>query len=154
MTGRGGPFPPPLKPSALTVILLSTLSVQSPLLLSVYKNGERIDTIPLGKRRIYSFGRHSEMVDVCLDHPSLSRKHALLIHGTPTGSAGVAILDLGSGTGLLSFFIRSPVSVAIRKWNLAGTARRQVSGDIITIGSNRWLQNKIWRVKSDLCRSG
>jgi len=64
--------------------------------LEVSKNDEKIETLPLGKKRYYVFGRNPEVCDVVLDHESISRKHAAIVHHT---SGKLYLIDLQAGHG-------------------------------------------------------
>ncbi len=55
------------------------------LLLKEYKNGSLLGQIPIGEKKRYIFGRDPTEVDVFLAHPTVSRKQACIIHGTPPG---------------------------------------------------------------------
>jgi len=66
--------------------------------LEVTKNGQVIETIEIGKKQSYVFGRNGDVCDIILDHPSASRKHAAIVHHT---SGKVYLIDLQSGHGTL-----------------------------------------------------
>lgn len=65
--------------------------------LKVFKGGEKIDTITeIGRKSYVLFGRNAQMSDIKLDHPSISRRHALMGHGS---SGNLYVMDLGSSHG-------------------------------------------------------
>jgi len=65
--------------------------------LKVFKGGEKIDTITeIGRKSFVLFGRNAQMSDIKLDHPSISRRHALMGHGS---SGNLYVMDLGSSHG-------------------------------------------------------
>lgn len=73
--------------------------------LEEYKREQFLGTIPLGEKKSYVFGREQKWVDVLLHHPSVSRRHAAIVHGTPPGTRakdknGCTLIDLGSSSGV------------------------------------------------------
>lgn len=73
------------------------------LALKEYKNGSLLGVIKLGEKSRYILGREPKWVDVLLHHPSISRRQACLVHGTPPGTPkryakSATILDLGPGS--------------------------------------------------------
>lgn len=62
----------------------------------VVKNGSEIDKIKLGKANLV-FGRKPDMCDIVLDHPTISRRHAAILHKGETGE--MYMMDLGSAQG-------------------------------------------------------
>lgn len=68
---------------------------------SVRKAGNSIGRIDLGEKAVTKFGRKSEFSDVVLDHSSISRLHARVMH-QPSNSS-VFVQDLGSTQGMFSF---------------------------------------------------
>lgn len=80
--------------------------------LEVFKSDEKIDTVPLGAKKYIVFGRSPEVCDVLLDHTSISRKHAAIVHHT---SGKVYLIDLQSGNGTFVDDVRikahSPISL-------------------------------------------
>jgi hypothetical protein len=62
----------------------------------VYKDEELIETLNISSKTEYSFGRNPKQVDIALEHSSLSRRHAGIFHGTPSGDFGASIVDFGS----------------------------------------------------------
>lgn len=65
----------------------------------VTKDGQIIRKWALGEKTRYLIGREMGVVDVLLLNPTVSRKHAALVHGTPSGKPGVTLIDLKSGAG-------------------------------------------------------
>mmetsp|Transcript_18281 Transcript_18281/g.21946 ORF Transcript_18281/g.21946 Transcript_18281/m.21946 type:complete len:287 (+) Transcript_18281:290-1150(+) len=59
------------------------------------KEGQVVETLCIDEQECYVLGRNAQVVDIQLDHPSLSRQHAALVHG----QNGLTILDLGSVHG-------------------------------------------------------
>lgn len=65
--------------------------------LKVMKEGKRIQTITeIGQKSYVLFGRNASMSDIKLEHPSISRRHALIGHGS---SGNIYVMDLGSSHG-------------------------------------------------------
>lgn len=64
--------------------------------LEVFKSGSELDPIPLDKKAYYVFGRQPTS-DVLLDHPSISRHHAVIQFTADPKK--VFIYDLGSTHG-------------------------------------------------------
>eukprot|EP00698_Gefionella_okellyi_P001120 TRINITY_DN11011_c0_g1_i1.p1 TRINITY_DN11011_c0_g1~~TRINITY_DN11011_c0_g1_i1.p1 ORF type:complete len:702 (+),score=185.88 TRINITY_DN11011_c0_g1_i1:63-2108(+) len=62
----------------------------------VLKSGQIIDDIDLSEKPFYILGRHGELCDIVLDHPSSSRQHAVLQH---KGDDEVYLFDLESSHG-------------------------------------------------------
>eukprot|EP00850_Spirogloea_muscicola_P011420 SM000071S21044 [mRNA] locus=s71:3271:4609:- [translate_table: standard] len=63
--------------------------------LDVVKDDKVVDRIPLERRRAL-FGRQATAVDFVLDHPSVSRQHAVVV---PHKNGRVFVFDLGSAHG-------------------------------------------------------
>jgi pSer/pThr/pTyr-binding forkhead associated (FHA) protein len=55
-----------------------------------------IDILDLSQKTYYIIGRNKDLSGITLDHPSISKQHAVIIHGTPHGQQGCSIMDLGS----------------------------------------------------------
>ena len=71
-------------------------SSASRMLLEMYKEeGVVLDRIRTGKRPVHSFGRNAELCTHPLEHGSISRQHALIVH-TPSGPY---LVDLYSSQG-------------------------------------------------------
>ncbi|EGC30332.1 hypothetical protein DICPUDRAFT_157953 [Dictyostelium purpureum] len=67
--------------------------------LEVYKNGEVINQIDISKEKYTVFGRNSDVSNVVLDHPSVSRRHAALVyHGV---NDRFYLIDLNSAEGTM-----------------------------------------------------
>lgn len=65
--------------------------------LEVMKSGKAIGTVTRCSRyKAVVFGRHKNFADVLLQHPSISRQHAVLLHGK---SGNMYVMDLGSSHG-------------------------------------------------------
>jgi len=65
--------------------------------LEVYKNGKLVTVIKdINRKKCTIFGRNKSMCDVWLEHPSISRQHGAILHGS---SGNMYILDLGSSHG-------------------------------------------------------
>eukprot|EP00486_Rosalina_sp_Unknown_P006197 CAMPEP_0201571450 /NCGR_PEP_ID=MMETSP0190_2-20130828/14216_1 /ASSEMBLY_ACC=CAM_ASM_000263 /TAXON_ID=37353 /ORGANISM="Rosalina sp." /LENGTH=306 /DNA_ID=CAMNT_0047996097 /DNA_START=22 /DNA_END=942 /DNA_ORIENTATION=- len=65
--------------------------------LKVMKEGKRIQTITeIAQKPYVLFGRNASMSDIKLEHPSISRRHALIGHGS---SGNIYVMDLGSSHG-------------------------------------------------------
>ena len=71
----------------------------SRMLLDVSKDsdssGKVMERLKVGKRAVHSFGRNADMCTHPLDHSSISRQHALIVHS----SSGPHIVDLYSSQG-------------------------------------------------------
>ena len=68
---------------------------QSAAELVVEKNGQVVETLPIGDHSVYTFGR-SLTCDFPIEHPSASRNHAALVHHE---NGGVYVIDLQSSHG-------------------------------------------------------
>lgn len=65
--------------------------------LEVYKGKDLLNTIRDPQRKKCTvFGRHGKMSDIRLDHPSISRQHAAILHG---GSGNLYVMDLETTHG-------------------------------------------------------
>lgn len=62
--------------------------------LEILKNGTIVDTVPLEQRSYYVVGR-LPACDVSLEHPSISRYHAVIQYRSQAGESGSAGLDTG-----------------------------------------------------------
>ena len=60
--------------------------------LSVSKGADELESLPIGDHMMYTFGR-SLTCDFQLDHPSISRQHAALVHHE---NGGLYVIDLKS----------------------------------------------------------
>ena len=66
------------------------------MLLELFKvEGTILDRLRVGKRPVHSFGRNSELCTHALDHGSISRQHALIVHT----QHGPYLVDLHSSQG-------------------------------------------------------
>jgi len=65
--------------------------------LEVYKQGKLVQVIrEINRRKCTVFGRNEALSDVLLEHPSISRQHGAIIHGS---SGNIYVMDLGSSHG-------------------------------------------------------
>jgi len=65
--------------------------------LEVHKSGKKIGTITrCSRNKAVIFGRHKDFADIILQHPSISRRHAVLLHGK---SGNMYVMDCGSSHG-------------------------------------------------------
>ncbi|POM67233.1 LOW QUALITY PROTEIN: Hypothetical protein PHPALM_16802 [Phytophthora palmivora] len=64
--------------------------------LQVEKGGECIEEISVGSRSCYVVGRSEDLSDVWLQHPSISRQHAVVAHNK---QEQICLMDLGSAQG-------------------------------------------------------
>jgi len=64
--------------------------------LKIFKGSELVDIVPMSKNPAYLLGRQKELVDVLLEHPTISRKHAAIVHHV---NGSCHIIDLGSTGG-------------------------------------------------------
>ncbi|TDH68797.1 hypothetical protein CCR75_007702 [Bremia lactucae] len=64
--------------------------------LKVEKEGKVIELISIGTRSCYVFGRSKDQSDVWLQHPSISRQHAIVAHNEQNR---ICIMDLDSAQG-------------------------------------------------------
>jgi len=65
--------------------------------LEVYKKGKLVTVIKdINRKKCTIFGRNKSMCDIWLEHPSISRQHSAILHGS---SGNIYILDLGSSHG-------------------------------------------------------
>mmetsp|Transcript_12300 Transcript_12300/g.40202 ORF Transcript_12300/g.40202 Transcript_12300/m.40202 type:complete len:253 (+) Transcript_12300:120-878(+) len=81
---------------------------RTPATLVASKGDKTVATLDLAKRDCFVFGRQPELCHVTLDHASVSRQHAVLLHGAPPESRhGWFLIDLGSAHGTL---IQTPSS--------------------------------------------
>ena len=72
----------------------------------VHKGSELVETLVVAAKSVYVFGRHSDC-DFQLEHPSLSRKHAALVHDGAEDK--IYLVDLGSAQG--TFIGNSPSGI-------------------------------------------
>ncbi|RLN96911.1 hypothetical protein BBJ28_00003373, partial [Nothophytophthora sp. Chile5] len=64
--------------------------------LRVEKDGAFVEEIAVGPKACYVLGRNEDACDVSLQHPSISRQHAAIVHDK---QAHITLLDLGSAQG-------------------------------------------------------
>ncbi len=65
--------------------------------LEVLKSGTILEQVDVGTKTHYTFGRSKDNVDVCLEHPSISRLHAVLQY---RDNGSIYIYDCGSTHGV------------------------------------------------------
>eukprot|EP00935_MAST-01C_sp_MAST-1C-sp1_P001357 g1357.t1 len=70
-----------------------------PLQLHVSRQGELLGVENLSNRHYYIFGRNRGQCNKVLDHPSISKQHAVIVHGSPDGSTSASIIDLEAANG-------------------------------------------------------
>jgi NIMA-interacting peptidyl-prolyl cis-trans isomerase 1 len=64
--------------------------------LEVVKDDKMVESIDLGTKAYYVFGRNVDMADIVIEHPSASRKHAAIVHHK---GGKVYLIDLQSAHG-------------------------------------------------------
>ncbi|TMW55968.1 hypothetical protein Poli38472_008616 [Pythium oligandrum] len=64
--------------------------------LEVVKDGVVIEELPIGRQACYLLGRNEDVCDYPLDHPSISRQHAVIVHNR---DGDVTVMDLDSAQG-------------------------------------------------------
>lgn len=64
--------------------------------LRVEKDGAAMDELRVGRQACYVLGRNEDLCDFGLQHPSVSRQHAAIVHDR---DGAVKVLDLGSAQG-------------------------------------------------------
>lgn len=72
------------------------LSSQKQFSLEVLKNGEIISNHQVMEKSSYTFGRNPTLSDIIMEHPSISRQHAALVHHE---EGFVYLIDLNSAHG-------------------------------------------------------
>lgn len=60
------------------------------------KGGETVDELRVGRQACYVLGRNEDVCDFGMQHPSISRQHAAVVHDK---QGLVNVLDLGSAQG-------------------------------------------------------
>lgn len=100
--------------------------------LQITRDGARLGEVLAGGRDVTVLGRNSMMSHEVLQHPSISRRHAALVHN---GDGDVFAADLGSTHGTY-----------VNGCKLAQkTATRLSDGDVIKLGeSSRWVLRTSW----------
>lgn len=91
--------------------------------LQVIKDGGNVGTVLAGGRDVTVLGRNSKMSHEVLDHQSISRRHAALVHN---GDGDVFAADLGSTHGTYLNGCKIP----------AKTASRLKDGDVLKFGES------------------
>ena len=64
-----------------------------------YKGEEPLEVVPIFKKSAYCFGRDRSVVDIPLDHISISKQHAVLQFRKVDGKLKPYIIDLNSANG-------------------------------------------------------
>lgn len=91
--------------------------------LQIIKDSARVGDILAGSRDVTVLGRNSKMAHVVLEHHSISRRHAALVHN---GDGDVFAADLGSTHGTY-----------VNGCKLASrTATRLADGDVLKFGES------------------
>lgn len=101
----------------------------------VFQKKDLIDTIYLYQRSVWLFGRDQKITDVFLDHPSVSKQHAVIQfrhitstneYGDKSGKVKPYLIDLESanGTKLNGHFVETSRYVEL------------VDGDVVTFGNS------------------
>lgn len=67
--------------------------------LHITKDGQLSKVMDCSTRHHFIFGRSSAHCDVVLEHNSISKQHAVLVHGSPKGDAQATMIDLGASNG-------------------------------------------------------
>jgi len=70
--------------------------------LEVFKAGQFIAKVKIDDKLCLVLGRQSDAVDVLLEHGSISRRHAVVVHGSPDSKKSgpcATLLDLNSANG-------------------------------------------------------
>jgi len=62
----------------------------------VFKGSDLVQIIHLAKQSVFLIGRQKGLCDILLEHPTISRKHAALVHHR---DGSVHLIDLGSAHG-------------------------------------------------------
>lgn len=91
--------------------------------LEIIKDRVRVGVVLAGGRDVTVLGRNSTMSHGLLDHQSISRRHAALVHN---GDGDVFVADLGSTHGTYVNGCKLP----------AKTAKRLSDGDILMFGES------------------
>lgn len=105
--------------------------------LEVYKQGKMVDVVKdINRKKCTLFGRNKELSDIVLQHPSISRQHCAIVHGS---SGNVYCVDLGSSHGS-----------SVNKKRLVGEKREVLrDGDIIRFGASTREYHVRLRLDSD-----
>jgi len=92
--------------------------------MEIYKQGKLVDVVKdINRKKCTIFGRNKTMSDIWLEHPSISRQHGAIIHGS---SGNIYIMDLGSSHG-----------TTCNHKKLQGMRRQSLAdGDIIRFGAS------------------
>lgn len=91
--------------------------------LQIIKDGVRLGEVLAGGRDVTVLGRNSKMSHEVLDHQSISRRHAALVHN---GDGDVFAADLGSTHGTYVNGFKIP----------AKTSTRLKDGDVMKFGES------------------
>lgn len=117
---RSGPSAAPCKPLRYSEPAWGGRAPAAPYSLEILKNGTIVDTVALTERSYHVVGR-LPVCDVCLEHPSISRFHAVIqyrsraVEAEPGGEdPGFYIHDLGSTHGTVVNKKKIPPKTYIR----------------------------------------
>lgn len=115
-----GPSAAPVPPLTYTEPTWGGNPPDAPYSLEILKNGTIVDTVPLAQRSYYVVGR-LPVCDVSLEHPSISRYHAVIQYRSRPGQLesageepGFYIHDLGSTHGTVVNKNKIPPKTYIR----------------------------------------
>jgi len=65
--------------------------------LEVYKKGKMVEIVrDVNRKKMTIFGRNKDLCDIVMQHPSISRQHAAIVHGS---SGNMYLIDLDSSHG-------------------------------------------------------
>jgi len=105
--------------------------------LEVYKGGKLVEIVKdINRKKCTIFGRNKDMADVVLQHPSISRQHSAIVHGS---SGNIYLIDLGSSHG-----------TSLNKKRVPGDKREVLrDGDIIRFGASTREYHVRLRLDSD-----
>lgn len=128
----------------------------------VMKDGVKIDTVDMGKKKCFRVGRQEEN-DLVLDHLSISRQHAAIVHGTENSKHGATLFDLDSahGTVRINAFgkekLKPNEGIALKEGDVvvfgASTRQYQVAGINANTSKGRTRSRSPMRRKSSRSRS-
>jgi len=105
--------------------------------LEVYKGGKLVEIVKdINRKKCTIFGRNKDMADCVLQHPSISRQHSAIVHGS---SGNIYLIDLGSSHG-----------TSLNKKRVPNDKREVLrDGDIIRFGASTREYHVRLRLDSD-----